>query len=167
MYSWCKAIDDYHEEVNKPCCHEKIKDQGLKYIAIDPFFEIDVFKSKRCSLNTVEFSWHMSVVGKYHCEITGKTNEFENISVGGFTLDELADLPVVIKNTANVERKNLSAQEYTKEVLHENSSVDISLLEFLDCIYFEISFYGSPKERDENSEEIFDKLDSFDHDNEK
>lgn len=151
MYSWCRAIDEFHKAA---LSHAVNENDGLKYLKIGS--GIEVYEDKDYS--TISDSMDFYGFGptsedtlKYYKEVGKEPPENETYGLGFSSMSELANLPVKIgecrlsifgKNENGIDAK----RTYT-------------LLQILDAIYWEISFYGGPKEAADMKEELCRRVD--------
>jgi len=153
QYSWCNAIDQFHSAAKekpkkKSCCeYLQVKKYGEKWnygtTISDSFGGIGIATKE--------------LAKDYHA----KEGEELRFSVSCTPMSEIAHLPVVIE-------ENLSFTEWSKNVkpkLQLNLTSKFTLLEFLDAIYWDISFYGGPEDSAEILEDLKERVEDFESGN--
>jgi len=139
-YSWCHAIDEIHAAAQPHSPSESIT-------------EIHVYdRSRLTNAGYFDIGAEISGIGpidedaaKAYENSTSPLPEFETYSVSATPIAEIAPLPVKVVNGYTF------LQNLNKKISH---SRDFTLLEILDAIYWEISFYGSPADAAEMLQEM-------------
>lgn len=139
-YSWCHHIDEFHKQAQEKTNSNK----KLKFIQIHPIFDCHSF-DKEASLHIYPA---MSVVGENEEGIE------VNYCPSFIPMGELKDLPMKIERSIPI-GSPLGSKKYKKYEEFYKAEITFSLLDILDSIYWEISFYGGPKEK----QELADTLD--------
>lgn len=124
MYSRCH-VDEFHKEAKRPPLH---KADDLKYLELSRHFQYDE--------------------GQYdHFNGIGKPNEYghDSYAIEFTPVNEMVHLEVRLNTKCSVQKDHTEV---------ETTETHYSLLEVLDGIYFEISFVGSPAERDRQGAEL-------------
>jgi hypothetical protein len=128
-YSWCSDIDGFHAAAKLPPTERKdVKpEEVLTHIEISKVCDVhDPHKSE--TKGDFQYWEHMA----------GVSANGERWAIGCLPMGDIQHLPVKL-NTDIVIRKNFA------DALWEGRT-HFTLLEVLDAIYFDISFYGGPEE---------------------
>lgn len=136
QYSWCWGIEDIHKEASRPPL--KLYEPPADEEDDNPLVAISVEQYGTLS----EEGWleiGMDVSGR--AEPTEKCKETK-YGISMTPAYELADLSVELSENLVVNPRRAAPEIMT-------CRRGVTLLEFLDAIYWEISFYGGPEERDE------------------
>jgi hypothetical protein len=146
MYSWCSSIEAFHEQAK----HEK-EGNDLWHLVLSRriSFTGDV------ELNGwVDYAPDIQAVGdiseterKHFAELKMEIPNSTAYGIGAAHMSHLVDLPFVLEDNVNIFWK--SRNQTIKE--KRSFKMGYTLLDFLDAIYWEISFYGGP---DDGSEEM-------------
>lgn len=129
-WSWCNC-EAFHKEIKKPGIPS-----DLKWIEISRCAEIEQDGTFQVNLN-----------------VSGRdgTDTFWGID---FTpINELRDLPVKLSEKLQV--VDFRGEEFKREELKNDC---FSLLDVLGELYFEVSFHGSPEDRNEKMGELMDAV---------
>jgi hypothetical protein len=138
QYSWCEGIERFHQEARRPLIKlydpdEEVDDQPLVATCINQFGSIS------------EEGW-LSISADFHGRDEHTNTKF---GVGMTPVNELVNLPIELCETVKIS----TGIERDAEVISWKKG--ITLLDFLDSIYWEISFYGvDPECRDEMRDEV-------------
>lgn len=122
-YSWCREIDQFHAQALLP--REDLSEGIVKLVV--------------CAHGDM-FDKHFNIFTDFY----GVNDQGETWGLSLTPMFQLAHLPVVIDERFVV-RQNIQDVIFTGER-------SFTLLEFLDAIYWDISFYGSPEENHAFSE---------------
>jgi hypothetical protein len=138
-YAWCGAIDRFHVQAKEPNKPHDVDDTTLTELNIEAFAGIHCYDGLD-GCHAVPDSFE------------GITMDFSGIAANGQTYSvsmspmyKLASLPVRIQKTITI-TKNF------EPLL--TASYEPSLLEVLDAIYWDISFYGNPEQTADFFEEL-------------
>jgi hypothetical protein len=148
-YSWCQAIDEFHEQAEEPIRNDENDDEKLDYLEI--YHIVDSYDSKNKIQIDKSTAFHAK--GKVKESVLGKLTD-GNYSISCAPMYELADLPVRLRKKIEI-YEPWQKKKFPK-ILFEGESY-FTLLEILDAIYWEISFHGGPQEKDK----FRDSLKSF------
>lgn len=129
QYSWCRDIDAFHQQAYLPTSVENDKEPVVK-LAIERF-PIDH-----------EISISSDFLGYGPSDEQGK---FIRYSLSMTPMNKFAHLPIVLDANIEIQKKWKIGTPVTHEVLRKGKA-HYSLLEVLDAIYWDISFYGGPEE---------------------
>ena len=134
FYSWCKPIREFHEQAKLPPPPPKDGDVKIVEILIDAFAELHSARKKRKILEDkplqFEGVWvHFSGIGE----------DGVNYSISYTPMNELANVPVRLSNTCTFNKD-------FEKMFDQPTEYTFSLLEVLDAIYWDISFYGGPQD---------------------
>jgi len=163
-YSWCGAIDEFHQQANLPP-----KTDGILH-QLEIYRSGEVFRWKEgknrvhhVSLN-IGYDFHgLGVPDEYmiehHQKYGGELPEEQNYSVSYTPLNELVHLPLKLDETVEV-REFVSDTRENK--LHLKCRKPFTLLEILDAVYWDISFHGGPQDNEEFLEELKQRSDEID-----
>jgi hypothetical protein len=145
-YSWCHEIDAFHREA------EKVKIRNAKfnyaeiYAVMDVALTSDNYKAKLFDFN-IGYEFHVNG------EITDEERqnmpewyegrESQNYGVSLTPVGEYSSVPLRLC-------KEIVIQEYRSDLRKTISYVecqrDLTLMEILDAIYWEVSFHGGPEQ---------------------
>lgn len=126
MYSWCN-MDAFHKEAK----HSPLHKSNLEYLEISRYFEDGS-------------TWdHFTGFGKPEKPEDG--TELICYGIGFTPASEMVHLEVRLNPKCSIQK------DY-KEV--DTTEAWYSLLEVLDAVYWEISFYGNPEDRDQKGAEL-------------
>ena len=125
-WSWCN-IDAFHSEARKP----GVRATDLTCIEIAKYFEWD----EREAQETI----HVSGIGE------PDEHGMTHYGIDFTPVNELVDLPVRLRPQMEIHKDHKKLGE---------APCTFSLLEVLGEIYYEISFYGSPEDRDREGAEL-------------
>lgn len=127
FYSWCNHIHDFHEFGKIPCGQKDEFERNLQFLSI--------YRHPAWQGNFFDWSPNLHAMGTVEDELVGCGIELSPIN-------QIVDLPVTLE-------KSISVQGCA-----DSMETDYSLLDILDAIYWEISFFGSPSEAEKVREEI-------------
>lgn len=142
LYSWCSSIDEYHEEA---------KQINKKTGPGEPTY-LELYKICKC---TYYKKWYLDFYPEFH----GKDDEGENYSVSHCHVGEISYMPVVLNDRVTIRQDHRKPNRLLKN--HE-CRCEWTLLEILDAIYDDISFDGSPADRDAFMDMLRGRLDDLD-----
>jgi len=144
MYSWCGSIDEFHKVARIP--FEK-KDQFTEIL-----WHLEIYRNVEGSFSNffnIEPSFHG--VGdvdantiKHYNDKNEKLPLSMSYGIEFSPMNELIDLPVIIKEDVKVKKKVLNLKYI--------------LLEILDAIYWEISFFGGPQDATDKRNDLSGRL---------
>lgn len=166
-YSWCGPIKEFHEEAKLPRPEVKeatdfVKDEnsGMMVPAnegeSDPIVELTVESYAEFHKNYKDKNGPPSFEGVWwHFGGTGKSGT--NYSVSYTPMNEIAHVPVIIKPLVHFNKDFLPMESLPP------AEITISLLDFLDAIYFDISFHGGPKDNRAFVEELKGMMEEIDN----
>jgi hypothetical protein len=107
-----------------------------------------------------EFESHLDFGGEGTCkDADSETPVWSNIGIGLTPVNELMRYPFRVLNTIPVYLERHSPWK-TKELFKTTTS--LTLDEVVNCVLWEISFYGSPEDREEMQEELQDRVKEVD-----
>jgi len=170
----CDYIEDYWKELNS----KKFKNDGdIEYLQLSWVSSIDEFQGVVDSGH----SWEFSGIGKEgvipqdivdnfpkkEIERMKKENYTQSYAIEFTPIYKLAGLPIQIKNSINVEDWRGIREAKNKKKFYDkmNTALDvqpsITLIEVLYWILWELSFCGSPEQRDEKKEDITSRVDEY------
>lgn len=141
-YSWCSSMDELNEEAASPLIKESTSGD-IRYLVVSRSGDVFEYKGKE------ELSFSLDFMGMGFDE-EGKESSF---SVSYCPMNEIAHLPIVLDEKVEI-RKN-----YKEKVLI--STMDLSLLDILDAIYWDISFVGGPEQKKDFLEEMRGRLEDL------
>lgn len=132
-YAWCGAIDEFHADARKP---RKDVEADLVKLVVSAYGEVFEHKGEN------DFTLATDFIG---VDAAG-----ERWSVSYTPMYQLAHLPVVIEEKFAI-RRNWQEEVFTGQRV-------FGLLEFLDAIYWDISFHGGPKDNEEFMEDMKERI---------
>jgi len=140
MYSWCSPIDKLHA-----AAEEVVKEQDLWSLEVHGYGE---HYDKHSSLGIYMYTFHgIGALGedtaKYYDENPDKQRpDHDCYGVGMSPMGTIAHLPVKLSDEFSI---TCYGQKHTV-VQRIHATPRYTLLDILDAIYWEISFYGGPEE---------------------
>lgn len=136
--AWCD-VRAFYAEVNKPAA----KFSNLKWIELSSFIEIEKpFENIRGDMD-LRFDVH------------GVDDEAPNWAIEFTPVNEMANVPVRLDPIREVHDWRDWENRPNHNLKTDEGLACFSLLEVLTEIFFEISFHGSPKDRNEKMGEVF------------
>ncbi len=140
-YSWCQAIDAFHAQAKqerkpkKPVEGES-EEENEEVISLDVVPYAEIHHDKKTGEDSYGgVWWHFGGVGE-------KGTKF---SVSYSPVNELVHLPIIIEPIVKFQKNH---EPYFE------AKCSCNLLEFLDAIYWDISFMGGPEENEAFLENI-------------
>jgi hypothetical protein len=136
IYSWCSKINEFYSEMNEPIKEER-KDTIINHLVI--YWAVEYWGF------SIEWYPGFGADGKIKSKESYGDNRWHKTSIGVSLspLNEIMDLPIVLdKKVKIIDHKNFKNKKPILESVH-----CFSLLDILDAIYWDISFYGGPKEK--------------------
>lgn len=165
-YSKCFHIDDFHKAVKEDlhATHETFdfeedNNYVIDYLEVYKFWHVTNYKGK----NSFSINEEFHGIGHYIKDTEyRKIGDKEHISVSYSPMNEIAHYEVKINPKVTIfepfdSKKLASAEERT---LIEGETY-FTLLEFLNAIYYDISFVGGPDERKAFLEELQERVDDI------
>jgi len=153
-YSWC-PVNEFHEEAKLPPSEPLEGDEKIIELRLEGFAEFhNEFTGRREKRKVVEGKPLRFESVWIH--LTGVGENGENYSVFCTPPNDLAQIPVTLVNTC---RFSLDFEE----LFDQPVETCYSLLEVLDAIYFDISFYGGPKQNKEFLEGLKEQIRQIDN----
>ncbi len=149
-YTHVRSIDKYHALLDLPPKKSKEIDKIILSWGTDDIEEWeDQEKQKKFGLETLSMKLYHSVFGKSVDENGVETSW--GISPSS---EDILDLPLIVDNKVEYSKyfKPIEGQ-YKKAEIIKGEAI-FTLLEILDAIYWELSFYGPPAEAKEFFEEL-------------
>ncbi len=136
QYSWCRAIDEFHEEIMLDPGPDAFKDNGED----GPLVRLEISRSGEIFTEKEENGQTADTFGIADNFTGYAANENQRYSVSYTPLNNIATLPVVLNKEMEF-RKNYAQEPILKVRTY------FTLLEVLDAIYDDISFAGGPQEK--------------------
>lgn len=133
IYSDVNRIEEFHKEVNKPCK----KDKSEEYIEI--YRTGQIFKNELMSWT--EMSGVNTKEKCDRCEDKNYPDHKHYISYDYTPLYKIAKLPVKLN-------KQYIVRDLDSDKVVINVQQNLTLIEILHAIYYDMSFHGGPKDRD-------------------
>ena len=150
QYSWCWSMDEFMAAVNEPMRLEA-GDEKIEYLEVYWDFDADRFKGEvTCGLSTGFHGIGFEGIGEHR----NPSDNRVHWSVSCTPLYEIADCPVRLNEDVEIRPpNNLDAGELSRDALFSATHY-FTLLEVLDAIFDDISFYGGPAEAADFIEEM-------------
>ncbi len=143
QYSWCKSIDKFHERLDlKPKIDEN---DDIDYLEVYQCFFLNTYEDK----TFVDKGCAFHGVGR---KIIESLNRPEHYSMSLTDLEDMMALQVKINENFQIFKDH--------EIICECKQ-PITFLEFLDAIYWDISFHGGPEENEAVKEDLNERLESI------
>jgi len=158
MYSWAESIDDFHKQLDKECKKsENIKELVISWTAEEIIeYEDPKKKDLEITIPSLILSHCFSGEGPAGEEAKnwgGKEDDIINWSVSG-NVSDVFDVPVRLHSDAEYAKIVFPTVGGIQKTSILKGEADFTLLDILDAIYWDITFYGSPCE----SEAFFDDI---------
>jgi len=161
-YAWCSGIDDYHAELDKPPVIDE--NDGMDHMEV--YWRVMYHKSRKYTDFGMSGSFHgigLPITEENQKE-KSKDNPrgelplgfIEKYSTSGKPLNLFAHLKVTLNPEVKVYRLKRSVP--AKSVCILTSKCSFSLLDVLNAIYDDISFFGTPEQRDEWTNGMHDRI---------
>lgn len=131
-YAWCGYIDEFHEAALEPRAEEEDGDTKLVRLEVCAFGELHTYKGET----------DFSII----TDFCGYDADGDHWSLSFSPMNTIAHLPVSINEEFAVRKDNAEEVFKAKRVF--------TLLEFLDAIYWDISFHGGPADTAKFAEEL-------------
>lgn len=172
MYSWCLNIDKFHSEAKKPAIKDEF-DENIYELRISHCCNGEVFRGASWVNLNSDFGGRGKVSKSTrewyegdHCPVDRDGNpvklpEYENYAVEMTPVNKLADLPLVLDDKVELYRQAIHGRKggiREQRKSFGEAEYPFTVVEFLDAIYDEISFFGDPENRDAHREEISSRV---------
>lgn len=155
LYSWCGPIDEFHQaalEDPKPS-------EDLWYLRVHRIVDIHTYKGE----TTFALSHDFGGVGElcedekeYYDKHPDKPRATKtHYSVSYSPMNTLAHLPVFLESMVDVQEFNRGRREYDE---YFKGFFPFTLLDFLDAIYWDISFVGGPEDNAAFMEDMSERV---------
>jgi hypothetical protein len=163
-YCWANAIDEYHNLLDKESkISENVKELEISWVT-DEIVEYENPKRKKLEIERPNFSlshdFHgLGPAGEEAKNWNGKEDELIKWSVSG-TIDDVLDVPIKLSSEPLTYRKmHFPTEGGIKQTTILEGEAGFTLLEILDAIYWDITFYGSPHDSEEFHKDLMDRKD--------
>ena len=156
-YSWCWAMDEFMAQIEEPMREDE---PAIEYMEVYWDFDADKFQGETtCSLSTGFHGIGFEGKGEHRHPSTNRVHW----SCSCTPLYEIADCPVRLNEEVEVREPRDLDDKHPKpmEPTLFKAKCCFSLLEVLDAIFDDISFYGGPAEARELIEEINEIKDAY------
>jgi hypothetical protein len=165
MYSWCQEIDAFHEEAANP--QESAWHAKIHYAEVYRSLEVHVGER-----HSIDEGLNFHGVGeiledtlKFYERTNSPAPSTDRYSLSGSSVGTYSHLPLRVEEMVEIQQMPIySRKGGCKQPLKILAKVRCpwTLLEILDAIYWDISFYGSPSQRDGEMKVLQDRLENFD-----
>lgn len=152
-YSWCNNIDDYHAELDK----KPVIDENDNMDHMEIYWHVMYHKSRKDTDFGMSASFHgvgLPITKENQKEKNKDSFRgelplgfIEKYSTSGLSIERMSHLKVMLDTEIKVYRLKRSSP--AKSVCILTSKCSFSLLDVLNAIYDDISFFGAPEQRDE------------------
>jgi hypothetical protein len=150
MYSWCRDMDQFLAQIKQPVSEP---DTGDKIDYLEVYWDAEVWtykKHKKEQLDpSVDFYTGFHGWGQVTTEeqkkMYGDTDKIA-YSVSCTPMYVLADLPIKVNTDIEIHHIDETSKTYPHSMTLFKGKREFSLLDFLDAIFWDISFYGGPSE---------------------
>ncbi len=145
-YSWCSFIDDLHEFAEKP-----IEESTLGEVWFAEVYHIMDYGNygKLGEVINSEVGFHG--IGEQKSEKTGEPEKV-NWSLSLSPMNEIAELELSYKKTCSFYKDFQDSHQF---------EMKITLQEFISAIYWDLSFYGSPKQAEEVKQNLKESVETI------
>lgn len=147
-YSCCLAIDEFHKQAKTDIIENKTNSR----LVVQGKLSIGSDKKPHAS---IYYDWFMKTpykldeenfYDKNNCDKCKDDVEHDHVySVSYENANKLANMPIVIESTCEIPYNYAFLNKLIRKEIKE-IKINPTLLEFLDAIYDEISFHGTPEE---------------------
>lgn len=170
-YSWCRGIREFHREARLPNADRIVEKDpysgGLIHTHVTRYLYLSQYKRAELPhwCESIDFGaiGHLSEdMAKHYQERGEDLPETQHYGISFSGCESYSRLPVVIDNKIEIHRDMFvdKGKVYPQQDFF-TCTCPMTLLEFLDGIYWEISFYGTPEHRDEQWACIKTDVDDF------
>lgn len=142
------SLDDFLKEAEKPRKKEKQTDTGIRSLKI--MWRTEWHDAKKYP--SFDMSADFVGYGPYRNEITKKIED-TTWSLSFTTMNELVDLPLSTDDKLIIYRRKMDGDKPILEEIDVDKR-SFTLYEMLSAIFFEISFFGNPKDRDKENKKL-------------
>jgi len=151
-YSWCNSIDEFHKQALLPNDASELE-----------IWHLEIYRDMSVYVNGhIDFNAEFHGIGELsntekeyydkHPEI--KRPNHTNYSVSCSRMNHLAHLPLHLNEELTISNYDSSKSRYGKLIDSSKYKTTYTLLDVLDAVYWDISFYGGPEQADEFKEEM-------------
>jgi len=126
MYSWCQSIDSFHAHARLPRPDAGESEVPLVKIVVSAYGEVFDHRGESDFMVATD--------------LTGYDEKGDRWSISYSPMQQIAHLPV------SIDEKFVTRRNYKEDVFV--STRTFSVLEFLDAIYWDISFHGGPEDNE-------------------
>jgi hypothetical protein len=175
QYSWCRHIDEFHEQAKEPNRFDPDDTEPLDYLEIYHWPEVSKYSETkkhpggtRERIVSVDFDTSVGFHGIGHSakgqDEYGNPNpamredKTTQYSVSCTQMWKLANLPVKLKKDFEV-YSPWEPKKRPDKIL--SAQREFTFLDVLDAIYWDISFYGGPEESAEFLDEMKERAESL------
>lgn len=170
-YSWCRAIKEFHAEADIPASKIKEKDDEysgkLRRSSVCRYMELSKYRGheKPSFTEYMDFRTYGDISkqsAEWYAKDGKEPPEEECYGVSFSPAFHYSHLPIVLDHKVELTKEIVFSRK--GRVLEPRETLatvacPITLLDFLDAIYWEISFNGGPESRDDFREEMNDRVD--------
>lgn len=161
-YCWCFHIDDFHEEAKKPPANDN-DDEKLYFLNLAKYIESDE-EGVDTILDLTAGGKVSEHDEKYFVENPEKRKEYTWYAVEMTPVNNLAGLQLKMDTDLPFKKyTNFRRDGSGRELLIDLGTLrsEFTLIDFLDCIYDEISFFGTPTQRQAQLEDIQGRMEEI------
>lgn len=163
-YSWCRAIKEFHEAAKQPPHVADDKDEEVFYCEVKVSGDISTYKGETGISIGNDFVGYGELAKdekEYWDQHPEKRRpKYTRYSLSLSPMNTIAHLPVRLEDDFDI-------VEMTRGVKGDldrlNCSRQLTLLDILDAIYWDISFHGGPQDAEDFKEELGDRVASCKH----
>lgn len=162
-YSWCREIDAFHSEAELP--YQEDDQEKLKRAVVARSIELDKFRGTLYFTEGLDFRCYGDVseeTKEAYLRSGGECPQEEAYGISFSPVHHYAHLPLVLDTKVDIAKSAVYSRKGNRlEDEQILATVDclMTLLEFLDAIYWEISFNGGPVSRDEALQDLSERAD--------
>lgn len=150
MYSWCAAIDEFHEQAKLPVTREEPEDHVLEYLEI--YYH-------HCKNTKYGFDFPSA---EFHAVGRNAEGEGDHYSVSYSPVNEFAHLPLRINPHVEIWDFGNKGRGITNVKARYSTKVSsTTLLDILDAVYFDISFMGGPEDNKAFLEDMRGRVEEY------
>lgn len=158
QYSWCKSLEDFHAQVEEPKYEAEADDEKMDFLEV--YWHAD-YDGKTLDISTsfhgIGWAKGRYAPGGEFAGTCGSPDGLIRWGIGFSTMNSLADLPVKLNEAVAFYKP----RDYKNVTPIIKADRPFSLLDVLDAIYWEISFYGDPHEKNVMKDTVMGRVEDI------
>lgn len=162
----CRCLQDYYDEAESKPFEDK--DSNIDYLELCLLGDIGVDKDSPTGTYSSS-QWAFNGIGKLGVNPDPENRPLtpeelvtfrESYAIELTPLYSLADYKIKVRDEVTI--TNWAEKDYSRQINRIPFKPSITLIEVLYWVFWELSFFGSPKKRDEESEELKSRIAEID-----